>query len=63
LLITAGDVADEAHAATYIAAGAPNRVQTWNVPGAGHTNGLHTQPAQWETHVIDFLTATLGAPT
>jgi pimeloyl-ACP methyl ester carboxylesterase len=63
LLITAGDVADEGHAAAYVAAGAPDRVQTWTVPDAGHTDGLQTQPDEWEARVIAFLTESLGAQT
>ena len=61
LLITAGDVADEAHAAAYISAAAPERVRTWTVPDAGHTAGLHTQPRAWEERVIGFLTEALAA--
>jgi fermentation-respiration switch protein FrsA (DUF1100 family) len=61
LLITAGDVADEGHAAAYVAAGAPDRVQTWTVPDAGHTDGLHTRPDEWEARVIAFLTDSLDA--
>ncbi len=61
LLITAGDIIDEGHAAAYVAAGAPDRVQTWTVPNAGHTDGLDTQPHEWEARVIAFLTDSLGA--
>jgi uncharacterized protein len=60
LLITAGKVADEGHAAAYVAAGAPSRVDTWTVPEAGHTAGLQTQPEEWEARVIAFLTDSLG---
>lgn len=63
LLITAGDVADEAHAAAHIAAGAPNRVQVWTVPSAGHTGGLQTQPEEWEARVVDFLADSLTTRT
>jgi uncharacterized protein len=63
LLVTAGDVADEGHAAAYVAAGAPDRVQTWTVPGAGHTDGLRTQPDEWEARVIAFLTDSLVVPS
>ncbi|MGH8835082.1 MAG: alpha/beta hydrolase [Actinomycetes bacterium] len=63
LLITAGEVPDEGHAAAYVAAGAPGRVQTWTASGAGHTGGLQTQPEQWEARVIAFLTDSLGART
>jgi dienelactone hydrolase len=61
LLITAGDLPDEGHAAAHVAAGAPDRVRTWTVPGAGHTQGLQTQPDEWEARVIAFLTDALGA--
>jgi hypothetical protein len=35
LLITAGDVPDEGHAAAHVAAGAPDRVQTGPCPAPG----------------------------
>jgi dienelactone hydrolase len=60
LLITAGNVADEGRAAAYFAAGAPSRVDIWTVPEAGHTDGLQTQPEEWEARVIAFLTESLG---
>jgi fermentation-respiration switch protein FrsA (DUF1100 family) len=60
LLITAGSVADEGHAAAYIAEGAPERVRVWTVPDAGHTEGLRTDPQEWEARVIAFLTDSLG---
>jgi dienelactone hydrolase len=59
LLITAGNEADEGHAAAYVAAGAPSRVDIWTVRDAGHTGGLQTQPQEWEAHVIAFLTDSL----
>jgi dienelactone hydrolase len=59
LLIAAGDVEDEGHAAEFIAAGAPDRVQTWEVPGAGHTDGLDTAPAAWTERVVGFLNEVL----
>ena len=55
LLITAGNVSDETNAARYIKSGAPSRVEIWTVPGANHTGGLHTQPAEWEQQVTSFL--------
>jgi fermentation-respiration switch protein FrsA (DUF1100 family) len=55
LLIAAGKVADEAHAAAYIAGAAPDRVQTWTVEGAGHTDGLTVAPDEWERRVTMFL--------
>ena len=60
LLITAGEVPDEGSAAEFIASGAPDRVETWNVEGAGHTGGLGTEPTQWEARVIGFLDEQLG---
>ena len=59
LLITAGDVPTELQAATYIQEAAPDAVQVWTVPGAGHTQGLATDPHAWEQHVIGFLDAAL----
>jgi pimeloyl-ACP methyl ester carboxylesterase len=55
LLITAGDAPDEAQAAAYIASAAPDRVRTWNVSGAAHTDGLAVAPEEWETRVVTFL--------
>jgi hypothetical protein len=55
LLISAGSVPDEANAAAYVAAGAPDRVETWTVAGAGHTGGLDTAPDEWATRVVGFL--------
>jgi len=55
LLVAAGEVADEGHAAAYVRAGAPHRVATWTVPGAAHTDGLATDPAEWEARVVGFL--------
>jgi pimeloyl-ACP methyl ester carboxylesterase len=59
LLITAGDVPDEAQAARYIASAAPDRIEVWTVPGAGHTDGLATDPDGWEKRVVAFLDAHL----
>ena len=63
LLITAGTAAAEGHAAEYIAAGARDRVQTWTVPGAGHTDGLDTAPQEWTNRVVGFLIDELLADT
>jgi dienelactone hydrolase len=60
LLIAAGGVPDEGHAAAHVQAGAPDRVQTWVVPGAGHTQGLRADPAEWEARVTGFLATALG---
>ncbi|MGH9083944.1 MAG: alpha/beta hydrolase [Acidimicrobiales bacterium] len=59
LLITAGTVAEERHAAAFIASAAPARVDRWEVDGASHTAGLAVAPAEWEARVIDFLTEVL----
>ena len=60
LLVTAGNVRDEAHAAAYVAAGASDRVEVWTVPDAGHTGGLAAEPATWEARVIGFLRSALA---
>jgi len=61
LLITAGEVADEGLAAEYIRSAAPDSVQVWEVPGAGHTGGLATTPAKWAATVLGFLDEVLLA--
>lgn len=61
LLITAGDVADEANAARFIAAGSPTTVEHWEVPHTGHTQALRTHPDEWERHVVAFLDDALAA--
>jgi pimeloyl-ACP methyl ester carboxylesterase len=58
LLITAGEVADEAYAARLIQNGNRN-VQVWQVPGTGHTKALSTHPGEWEQNVTNFLAAAL----
>lgn len=60
LLITAGNVPDEAAAARWIASNSP-RVETWNVPAAHHTGGLATAPDEWRTRVVAFLDQAIGA--
>ncbi|MDD5703234.1 MAG: alpha/beta fold hydrolase [Dehalococcoidales bacterium] len=55
LLVTAGKVEDELHAAQYIQQHSPNNVVIWTVPEAGHTQGLATKPVEWESTVISFL--------
>ena len=60
LLITAGDVPDEAHAAANVAAVAPQRVEVWTVPGAPHVGGLATQPDEWTDRVVTFLAEALS---
>jgi pimeloyl-ACP methyl ester carboxylesterase len=55
LLITAGDIETEGLAADYLDEAAPDAVEIWTVPGAGHTEGLRTDPAEWRRRVLDFL--------
>lgn len=62
LLIAAGDVPDEQHAAKALRAAAPDSVQVWVVPGADHTGALQTAPQEWESRVIGFLDTALAAP-
>jgi len=61
LLITAGEVPDELRAADYIRAAAPDAVEVWEVPRAGHTEALATAPAEWEARVLAFLDRVLLA--
>jgi uncharacterized protein len=61
LVIAAGDVAAEATAGRHFQAGAPDSVELWVVPGAGHTDGLGTDPAGWERRVVAFLDRALVA--
>jgi dienelactone hydrolase len=60
LLITAGEVADEGHAAAHIAAAATDRVTVWTVDGADHTGGYETRPDDWQQRVLAFLDEHLG---
>lgn len=62
LLIVAGEVSDEGHAADHIRQKAPDNVAIWVVEGAGHTGGLSAAPIDWETTVIGFLDAALARP-
>jgi hypothetical protein len=59
LLIAAGIVADEHHAARDIDRAAPETVDVWVVDGASHTGGLETAPAQWKARVTAFLDGAL----
>ena len=62
LLIAAGRVLDEQDAGRFIQGGAPDTVQLWVVPGAGHTGGLEARPDEWEARVTAFLAHALGLP-
>lgn len=55
LLIAAGEVPDEGHAARHIQERSPDSVTVWTVQGAGHTGGLSTAPEEWESRVVGFL--------
>lgn len=57
LLVVAGRVPDEQHAAEDLRSASPGTVRTWVVPGAGHTGALRTDPAGWSEHVVGFLDA------
>lgn len=57
LLVVAGEVPDEAHAAEALRRAAPGTVTVWEVPGADHLGGPRTDPAGWEARVTAFLDA------
>lgn len=60
LLITAGNVPDEAAAARWIANDNAH-VEIWTVADASHTGGLATAPDEWRTRVVAFLDRAIGA--
>ncbi|MGO4601582.1 hypothetical protein [Terrabacter sp. 2YAF2] len=60
LLITAGTVDTERLAAEFLERAAPDAVQVWTVPGAGHTAALQAAPEAWKKRVLGFLDAWLG---
>jgi dienelactone hydrolase len=60
LLITAGSVDEETAAARYIRSASPHTVHIWQVPDAGHTQGISEQPGQWTRHVLGFLDSQLS---
>jgi uncharacterized protein len=60
LLVAGGNVTDESLAGRFFQAASPDTVRLWVVPGAGHTDGLATHPAEWEARVIAFLDGALG---
>ena len=63
LLIAAGERVDEGNAGRYVQSAAPDSVELWIVPDAGHTEAIETAPAEWETRVSAFLAAALEDPT
>lgn len=60
LLVTGARVPDEEAAALALRAAAPDRVEVWTVPDAGHVGGLATDPAGWHRRVGSFLATALG---
>jgi dienelactone hydrolase len=60
LLITAGNVPDEAAAARWIQSASPASVEVWTVPGTGHTGALVTHPEEWGATVTSFLDQALA---
>ena len=57
LLIAGGAVManTEEDAGRWMQSGSPETVDLWVVPGSGHTGGLGTAPAEWESRVNLFL--------
>lgn len=60
LLVTAGNVPDELHAAEHVRAAAPDRVTVRTIDGADHTGGYTTDARGWETMVVGWLDAELA---
>jgi hypothetical protein len=63
LLIAAGRVDEEQHAARDIQRSAPDRVEIWVVADAGHTGGLRAHPTEWVARVTSFLDDALDVET
>jgi hypothetical protein len=61
LLITAGNCPDEASAADYIRAGAPDSVRIWQASTPG-TPVCWPSIQEWEQRVIGFVADSLGPP-
>jgi fermentation-respiration switch protein FrsA (DUF1100 family) len=59
LLIAAGDVPEEQQVGERLVAAGDGNVDLWVVDGAGHTDGLATDPAGWRRRVVGFLDASL----
>lgn len=60
LLIAAGEVPDEQHAAEALRQAAPDHLEVWVVRGSSHTGGLRTAPEEWAATVVGFLDAALS---
>ena len=54
LLIEAGQPVDERNAGRYVQSAAPDSVELWIVPDAGHTEAIETAPDEWEARVSVF---------
>jgi dienelactone hydrolase len=61
MIIAAGTQPPEIAAARVFQAAAPDSVELWIAPGAGHTEAYDVHPVDWETRVVDFLDRTLLA--
>jgi dienelactone hydrolase len=59
VLLIAGGATDEPIAGRWFREASAGSVELWVVPGAGHTEGLATQPDRWEDEVVGFLDAAL----
>ncbi len=59
LLITAGSMPDEGHAAADMKQFSPASVEVWTVPGAAHTGGLAAAGEEWERRVLGFFSNAL----
>jgi pimeloyl-ACP methyl ester carboxylesterase len=59
LVIAAGKVAEEQDAAEWFKAEAPDRVDTWTIDGAAHTDGVKVDRAEWARRVTAFLARAL----
>jgi dienelactone hydrolase len=55
MIIAAGTQPAEIAAAQAFHDAAPESVEVWIAPGAGHTTAYDTHPDEWETRVIGFL--------
>jgi uncharacterized protein len=60
MVIAGGEEQVEIDAGNLFQAAAPDSVELWVVPGAGHTKGYDTVPQEWEARVIGFLDRTLA---
>ena len=59
LLIASGEVPQEIAAGRLLRDAAPQRIDLWEVEGAGHTRALAVGPDEWTQRVVGFLDRTL----